>query len=351
MASSSCGPTCGCSASRRWAEAAGGARRGPLRQPRQHLPCLALCAGRGRTARALERRPCVVMAHGFGATRDASLAPYAERFAAAGMHVLLFDYRHFGTSEGQPRQLVSVRRQLPGLRRGRRVCPRAQRRRSGAGRGVGHVVLRWTRARDCRARAGRRRGDLPVPDDGRPGGRATHPRVRRSLAAAAAHWPRPARPRARTLRPRALPVDGRPARQPRRHEQRRRRVGLPGAAAAGRATGRGGAHRAIRRLLPTREPRPPRALPGARAGLRTRQRRARRGRRARHCRTRCAAPRSGAIRSATSSRTSASTSNAASPTSSSSCARASHPDRPTPGARAHQPLKKLPSAKSQSRFR
>jgi pimeloyl-ACP methyl ester carboxylesterase len=52
------------------------------------------------------------MAHGFGATRDASLAPYAERFAAAGMFVLLFDYRHFGASDGEPRQLVSPRRQL-----------------------------------------------------------------------------------------------------------------------------------------------------------------------------------------------------------------------------------------------
>ena len=57
-------------------------------------------------------RPCVVMAHGFGATRDASLEPFAERFAAAGMHVLLFDYRHFGASDGEPRQLLSVRRQL-----------------------------------------------------------------------------------------------------------------------------------------------------------------------------------------------------------------------------------------------
>lgn len=59
-----------------------------------------------------KRRPCVVMAHGFGATREASLEPYAERFAAAGMHVLLFDYRHFGASDGEPRQLLSVRRQL-----------------------------------------------------------------------------------------------------------------------------------------------------------------------------------------------------------------------------------------------
>jgi dienelactone hydrolase len=56
--------------------------------------------------------PCVVMAHGFGATRDAALAPYAERFAAAGMAVLVFDYRHFGASDGEPRQLVSPRRQL-----------------------------------------------------------------------------------------------------------------------------------------------------------------------------------------------------------------------------------------------
>jgi pimeloyl-ACP methyl ester carboxylesterase len=57
-------------------------------------------------------RPCVVMAHGFGATRDASLEPYAGRFVDAGMHALLFDFRHFGASDGEPRQLVSVRRQL-----------------------------------------------------------------------------------------------------------------------------------------------------------------------------------------------------------------------------------------------
>jgi uncharacterized protein len=59
-----------------------------------------------------EVRPCIVMAHGFGATRDASLAPYAERFAADGYYALVFDYRHFGASEGSPRQLLSVARQL-----------------------------------------------------------------------------------------------------------------------------------------------------------------------------------------------------------------------------------------------
>lgn len=55
-------------------------------------------------------RPCVVMAHGFGATKDAGLLPFAERFAAAGADVLVFDYRGFGTSDGEPRQLVDHRR-------------------------------------------------------------------------------------------------------------------------------------------------------------------------------------------------------------------------------------------------
>jgi len=52
-------------------------------------------------------RPCVVMGHGFGATRDAGLMPFAERFAAAGADVLLFDYRGYGTSDGTPRQNVA----------------------------------------------------------------------------------------------------------------------------------------------------------------------------------------------------------------------------------------------------
>lgn len=56
--------------------------------------------------------PVVVMAHGFSATREQRLDAYAERFAAAGIGVLLFDYRHFGASAGEPRQLLDIRRQL-----------------------------------------------------------------------------------------------------------------------------------------------------------------------------------------------------------------------------------------------
>jgi pimeloyl-ACP methyl ester carboxylesterase len=54
---------------------------------------------------------CVVMAHGFAGTRRDSIAPFAERFAAAGLAALVFDYRHFGDSEGMPRQLLDFRLQ------------------------------------------------------------------------------------------------------------------------------------------------------------------------------------------------------------------------------------------------
>lgn len=55
--------------------------------------------------------PLVVMAHGFSATRELRLDAYAQRFADAGLGVLLFDYRHFGASPGEPRQLLDIGRQ------------------------------------------------------------------------------------------------------------------------------------------------------------------------------------------------------------------------------------------------
>lgn len=52
--------------------------------------------------------PCVVLAHGFGMTRDCRLGAWAERFAAAGMAALVFDYRGFGDSGGTPRQVLDL---------------------------------------------------------------------------------------------------------------------------------------------------------------------------------------------------------------------------------------------------
>jgi uncharacterized protein len=59
-----------------------------------------------------QQRPVVVMAHGFGGTKDSGLEPFAQRFVAAGLDVFAFDYRGFGASGGQPRQSLSVRRQI-----------------------------------------------------------------------------------------------------------------------------------------------------------------------------------------------------------------------------------------------
>lgn len=58
-----------------------------------------------------QRAPVIVMGHGLGAIRAMGLSTYAERFRAAGYACLVFDYRHFGDSEGQPRQLLDIKKQ------------------------------------------------------------------------------------------------------------------------------------------------------------------------------------------------------------------------------------------------
>ena len=70
------------------------------------------CAAWLYLPKGVEKPPMVVMAHGFGATRRLMLDKYAERFVARGLAALVFDYRHFGDSGGEPRQLLSVGRQL-----------------------------------------------------------------------------------------------------------------------------------------------------------------------------------------------------------------------------------------------
>jgi uncharacterized protein len=51
------------------------------------------------------------MAHGFTGVRDMQLQRPAERFASAGLGALVFDYRHFGDSGGDPRQVLDLREQ------------------------------------------------------------------------------------------------------------------------------------------------------------------------------------------------------------------------------------------------
>jgi fermentation-respiration switch protein FrsA (DUF1100 family) len=50
-----------------------------------------------------QKMPAIVMAHGFSAVKEMHLSNFAERFVIAGFITLVFDYRYFGTSEGEPR--------------------------------------------------------------------------------------------------------------------------------------------------------------------------------------------------------------------------------------------------------
>ncbi|MGH9122009.1 MAG: alpha/beta hydrolase [Acidimicrobiales bacterium] len=50
-----------------------------------------------------EKAPGIVLANGFSTIKEIYMKNFAERFAGAGFVVLAFDYRHFGESEGEPR--------------------------------------------------------------------------------------------------------------------------------------------------------------------------------------------------------------------------------------------------------
>ncbi|CCU73002.1 MULTISPECIES: alpha/beta hydrolase [Thalassolituus] len=56
--------------------------------------------------------PVIVMAHGLGAVRTMRLDAFAEKYCEQGYACLVFDYRFFGDSSGEPRQLLNVKKQL-----------------------------------------------------------------------------------------------------------------------------------------------------------------------------------------------------------------------------------------------
>ena len=96
---------------------------------------------------AAGRLPCVLMAHGATATADLLLEAYAERFVERRMVVVTFDYRHFGASAGEPRQLISIPAQLEDLRAALEFCrslPQVDAARValwGTSLGGGHVLV------------------------------------------------------------------------------------------------------------------------------------------------------------------------------------------------------------------
>lgn len=56
-------------------------------------------------------RPAVVMSHGFSAVKEQGLDGFAQRFADAGMIVLVFDHRHLGASDGDERGRIIYQEQ------------------------------------------------------------------------------------------------------------------------------------------------------------------------------------------------------------------------------------------------
>ena len=60
---------------------------------------------------ASEPAPAIVMSHGFSAVKEQGLAGFAERFAAAGFAVLVFDHRCLGASEGDERGRIVAQEQ------------------------------------------------------------------------------------------------------------------------------------------------------------------------------------------------------------------------------------------------
>lgn len=64
----------------------------------------------------LKPAPCIVMSHGFSGTKDMGLENYALKFIEAGYAALAYDYRYYGESDGQPRQLYCGPDQLNDLR-------------------------------------------------------------------------------------------------------------------------------------------------------------------------------------------------------------------------------------------
>lgn len=65
---------------------------------------------------AAKRSAGIVMAHGFSGVKEMDLPPFAEKFADAGFTTLVFDYRGFGESGGEPRGQLFPHQQIEDYR-------------------------------------------------------------------------------------------------------------------------------------------------------------------------------------------------------------------------------------------
>ena len=66
--------------------------------------------------KAGDKRPCIVLAHGFSAVKEMYFTDYAQTFANAGFVAIVFDYRFQGESEGEPRGQIFPWEQIEDFR-------------------------------------------------------------------------------------------------------------------------------------------------------------------------------------------------------------------------------------------
>ncbi|PWC08267.1 alpha/beta hydrolase [Mycetocola zhujimingii] len=77
----------------------------------------ALCRGTLLLPESEAPPPVVLLCTGFGGTQDTpAIRAAAEAFADAGFAALSFDYRSFGVSDGEPRQVMDIDGQLSDIR-------------------------------------------------------------------------------------------------------------------------------------------------------------------------------------------------------------------------------------------
>jgi len=60
--------------------------------------------------------PLIILSQGFNGTKDAILEKYALKFVQNGYGALTYDYRHYGDSDGLPRQLYCGKKQIEDLK-------------------------------------------------------------------------------------------------------------------------------------------------------------------------------------------------------------------------------------------
>jgi fermentation-respiration switch protein FrsA (DUF1100 family) len=116
------------------------------------------------TAEPSARVPAVAMAYGLGGVKEMYLEPFARRFAEAGIAALVFDYRGFGVSGGEPRQRISPHDQMEDYRNALTWLSLQSEIDADRLGGVGRQLQRRARHTGCRPR-------LSSQDRGQPGRR------------------------------------------------------------------------------------------------------------------------------------------------------------------------------------